>query len=265
MDRWGAARARALGPMVIAAVDQCLPTQERVVHDRLVLRLLPRGARLAVGACRVGAVRAWAVRAGERRAPGVWAAALCRRRFGDDVVARAVAEGIGQVVVLGAGLDTRACRLVVPAGVPAFEVDGPGAVVRKRLRLKRALGRVPVGLRLVAVGADARSLAAGLEAAGYRSDRSALFVWEGAARRPGRAGAVLGVLESAAPGSGLVLWGGPGAEAGRVGAVLAGSGWCERERLRGPGYAERYLRAAGREGLAVRSAEWSLYAVKRAR
>ncbi|WP_017625384.1 class I SAM-dependent methyltransferase [Nocardiopsis chromatogenes] len=300
MARRQPAGPAALAPTVICAIDQYLPTQERVVHDRLALRVLPPAARLAVRACRCAPVRALAERACERRAPGLWAGTLCRRRYGDEKVAQAVAEGIGQVVVLGAGLDTRACRLVVPAGVPAFEVDLPGGAVRKRLRLKRALGRVPVGLRLVAVDAEAPSLAAALDAAGYSPGRTALFVWEpsgrGALRDAAEAQvrAVLGALSAAAPGSRLLFTyplrqdrrradrGGetapeaseasrprrragpePGLPAGRVGALLGEYGWRVCEQAAGPGLAERYLRAAGREGVQVPQGEASVYAVKR--
>ena len=46
-----------------------------------------------------------------------------RVRWFDDRVRAAVAGGCGQVVVLGAGLDTRAWRLDLPAGLAWFDID----------------------------------------------------------------------------------------------------------------------------------------------
>jgi len=78
----------------------------------------------------VDAARAfWSVgrdTSGERRQVGaliVWI--RVRTRFLDDVVTDACADGCRQVVVLGAGLDARAFRLALPAGVQWFELDLP--------------------------------------------------------------------------------------------------------------------------------------------
>jgi len=49
-----------------------------------------------------------------------------RTRFFDDEAQAACAAGIRQLVLLGAGLDSRAFRLDWPPGVRLFEVDLPG-------------------------------------------------------------------------------------------------------------------------------------------
>src|SRR4051795_841436 len=55
-----------------------------------------------------------------------------RTRFFDDYLRRAVADGCGQVVVLGAGLDTRAFRIDWPAGLGWFGIAlSPGAAVKE--------------------------------------------------------------------------------------------------------------------------------------
>ena len=46
-----------------------------------------------------------------------------RTRFLDELVERAVAEGIRQVVIVGAGLDARAYRLALPRDLTVFEID----------------------------------------------------------------------------------------------------------------------------------------------
>ncbi len=46
-----------------------------------------------------------------------------RTRFLDELVERAVADGIRQVVIVGAGLDARAYRLALPRDLTVFEID----------------------------------------------------------------------------------------------------------------------------------------------
>jgi methyltransferase (TIGR00027 family) len=80
------------------------------------------------------------------------ASILARARFIEDLVAEQAARGVGQYVILGAGLDTFAqrrpdvaCRLLV------FEVDRPGPQAWKRQRLIELGMGIPSFLRLVPV------------------------------------------------------------------------------------------------------------------
>ncbi len=52
-----------------------------------------------------------------------WSHAVIRTRFFDDYLLDPTGQGIRQVVLLAAGLDTRAYRLVWPASVRLFELD----------------------------------------------------------------------------------------------------------------------------------------------
>lgn len=62
-----------------------------------------------------------------------------RTRFLDDSVRSAVADGAKQLLILGAGFDTRPERLRdILAGVRVFEVDLPSAQAAKRAALQRA-------------------------------------------------------------------------------------------------------------------------------
>jgi methyltransferase (TIGR00027 family) len=94
---------------------------------------------------------------------------VVRTRFYDEYLRAAVAAGCGQVVLLAAGLDTRAFRLDWPAGVRLFELDLPELLDFKEGVLD-ARGAVPRCARTL-VGVDlredwpARLTAAGLDPA----------------------------------------------------------------------------------------------------
>src|SRR5271157_2024662 len=58
-----------------------------------------------------------------------------RTRFAEDALAAAVARGVRQLVVLGAGLDTFAYRNPFGEQLHVFEVDHPATQAWKRERL----------------------------------------------------------------------------------------------------------------------------------
>jgi methyltransferase (TIGR00027 family) len=75
-----------------------------------------------------------------------------RTRFFDDFLERAVKEsGARQVVLLAAGLDTRAYRLDWPEGTRLFELDRPEVIAAKQDVLDRASARARCDRRVLGV------------------------------------------------------------------------------------------------------------------
>ena len=103
-----------------------------------------------------------------------------RSRFAEDELSTAVAAGVRQYVVLGAGLDTFACRNPhAPQGLRVFEVDHPATQTWKRERLAAAGIEVPPSATFVAVDFERHSLAERLVAAGFQTAEPAFFSWLG--------------------------------------------------------------------------------------
>jgi methyltransferase (TIGR00027 family) len=99
---------------------------------------------------------------------------VIRTRFLDDLVRQAAASGVRQVVLLGAGLDSRAFRLEWPQGTRLFEVDTAAPLDFKAtvLRRERAVARCERSTVAVDLRED---WPAALAAAGH--DPSAPTVW----------------------------------------------------------------------------------------
>ncbi|MEB3065365.1 class I SAM-dependent methyltransferase [[Mycobacterium] zoologicum] len=74
-----------------------------------------------------------------------------RTRYFDDFFARAVAAGVRQVVILAAGLDSRAYRLDWPDGTKIFELDQPQVLAYKSYVLSQRGIRAGAERRDVAV------------------------------------------------------------------------------------------------------------------
>lgn len=171
-----AAAHTAFGPMVIAAIEQREPPGRRLVDDDMAAVFLPRSLRALVTATRWTPVRRGLIAALDRPAAGMWANMACRKRYADDNLFAAL-DRIDAVVVLGAGLDTRGCRLARGSDIPVFEVDQPVNIARKHAVLSRVFGVPPV--HLVPVDFEHDDLMATLAEHGYRRDARTFFIWEG--------------------------------------------------------------------------------------
>jgi methyltransferase (TIGR00027 family) len=88
----------------------------------------------------------------EQRRPDLLVTMTLRTRFFDDWLRRVAAGEAGrQVVLVAAGLDTRAFRLDWPAGATLFELDRPEVLDDKERVLRAAGARARVGRRRVDV------------------------------------------------------------------------------------------------------------------
>ncbi|MGA7695202.1 MAG: class I SAM-dependent methyltransferase [Candidatus Sulfotelmatobacter sp.] len=101
-----------------------------------------------------------------------------RSRFAEDELALAVAQGVRQYVVLGAGLDTFAYRNP-HSGLRVFEVDHPATQAWKRERLEAAGIAIPTSLTFVPIDFERQTLADGLGQSGFNGNAAAFFSWLG--------------------------------------------------------------------------------------
>lgn len=101
-----------------------------------------------------------------------------RTRIAEDALA-AVQNGVRQLVVLGAGLDTYAYRAPPSDDLRIFEVDHPLTQAWKRERLADAAIATPATLRFVPVDFEHEALADGLAAAGFDPAQQTFFSWLG--------------------------------------------------------------------------------------
>lgn len=137
------------------------------------------------------------------------ASILARARFVEDFVAEQSARGVGQYVLLGAGLDTFAQRRTdLTSRLVVFEIDRPGPQAWKRQRLLELGYGLPPFLRLVPVDFEAgEAWAEKLDAAGFDSRRPAVLASTGVSMYLTREAnqATLRRVAGFAPGSTLVL------------------------------------------------------------
>lgn len=101
-----------------------------------------------------------------------------RTRVIDDAVNQAMARGVRQLVVLGAGLDARAYRMPQLSETVVFEVDHP-STQRMKQRKASALPVLAREVRYVACDFERQALADVLRDAGFDTSQPTVWIWEG--------------------------------------------------------------------------------------
>jgi len=102
-----------------------------------------------------------------------------RSRIAEDALSKAVGQGVRQVVILGAGLDTFALRNPHAARISVFEVDHPVTQAWKRQRLVEAELTPPPWLTFVPVDFEQDDLRRKLSGNGFEPTSAAFFTWLG--------------------------------------------------------------------------------------
>ncbi|MBN1669328.1 MAG: SAM-dependent methyltransferase [Anaerolineales bacterium] len=136
--------------------------------------------------------------------PGMNEYLIARTAFFDGLFLEALQNGTPQIVLLGAGYDSRAYRFAGEnRGSCVFELDAAPTQRRKVQCLKAARIDVPEQVTFVPVNFNQEVLGEVLAQAGYRSDAKALFLWEGVSYylEPAAVDATLAFISQAAPGS----------------------------------------------------------------
>jgi len=156
----------------VRAEESELPPEARLFVDPFA-RLFAGGLERGDGADQFGAV------------PFLREAIRVRTKFIDDFVRRGTADGIRQIVILGAGFDCRALRLeeIATTGSWVYEVDFAEQLATKRAVLDTAAVPIPKFVRFVPCDFTADNfeslLSVGLAGEGFSAGALTLFTWEG--------------------------------------------------------------------------------------
>ena len=117
----------------------------------------------------------------ETMMPGVNGALMTRVRFFDDTLENMLEQGLEQLVLLGAGFDTRAHRFeaVREKGVRVFELDHPPTQNYKKMKVEEIFGGLPPYISYIPLDLIGDDLASSLTGAGYDPGLKTLFILEG--------------------------------------------------------------------------------------
>ena len=162
------------------AVESMRPENERICHDPYAIRFLsPETSRFLEMIANGSSMAKAKMEEMNRLFPGTQNSIVARVRYIDDIVEESIDDGIEQLVILGAGYDTRAHRIKRLEKIKVFEVDHPSTQAVKIEKVKEIFGSLPAHVRYVPVDIGSEDLCQRFTENGYDRSQRTLFTMEG--------------------------------------------------------------------------------------
>jgi len=162
----------AAGIALVRAIESEKPAEERICFDPYAHQFIPAWMYHIFG---------FFIKSGyaERRGPGVNGFLAVRDRYIDDALIRFLEDSLEQLVILGAGYDSRPYRFDLSGFLKTFEVDHPTTQADKLKKIQAIFGKIPEHVSYVAIDFNTHTLQERLLAAGYDPQMKTLFIWQG--------------------------------------------------------------------------------------
>lgn len=179
---------------------------------------------------------------------------MIRTRYTEDRLDEAVKSGLGQYVIVGAGMDSFCLRRPeLRTALTIFEIDHPATQAQKLQRFSAAGLEVPHNVTYLAADLERSTIAETLRGSRFDPERSAFFSWLGVSPYLSEAAnvrAIQSMAECTAPNGELVFnyLSANAAAAGPTGVVISRSNEPILSRLE-PGSVGAHLRQAGFDAL----------------
>lgn len=156
----------------VRALESLKPEDERICYDPYAYRFLSQQYLMFM--------KMAALDPSKTPFPGLHNSLSARVRYFDDFVKRFIDEGLEQLVVLGAGYDTRAYRIEgLRNKVRVFEIDHPGTQSVKIKKIKEIFGSLPDHVEYVSVDFETEDFGQQLLEHGYNRSQKTVFIIEG--------------------------------------------------------------------------------------
>lgn len=173
----GPGSVTAMGVLLIRHSESRRPESERICYDPYAIYFI-NSEILEWAAKNPEEVKTMQEQR-ERFLPGLDNTTRARVRYFDDFLKRSIEEGLGQLVILGAGYDTRDIRIEGAMKINVFEVDHPATQAVKVEKIKKIFGSLPDHVVYVPADLVIDDLGQRLLEKGYDVSKKTLFLMEG--------------------------------------------------------------------------------------
>jgi len=158
------------------AMESLKPKNERVCYDPLAKDFLsPRFFLID----RSSMARKFGFWYSDWKSPGIPGLVVIRTRYVYEYLMSCLQDGIDQLVIMGAGYDSRPYRFEELKSKMVFEVDYPATQEAKIKKVKRIFGSLPEHVVYVPIDFQKETLEKKLTENGYDRKRKTVFIWEG--------------------------------------------------------------------------------------
>ncbi|BBB93490.1 class I SAM-dependent methyltransferase [Methylomusa anaerophila] len=166
----------AFNVAAIRLIEQYQPKDLRLFTDPVIKNLFNWPNRFLLG---FKIIRDWLIRFSDKQTKGIYGSNICRTRYIDDSLQSAIENGIEQVVILGAGLDTRPYRILGRDQIKFFEVDMPSVQDYKKKKVESYLGSLPDNVVFIPIDFNSQTLDEVFAGKGLDFSKPVVFIWEG--------------------------------------------------------------------------------------
>jgi methyltransferase (TIGR00027 family) len=162
---------------VIRATETEKPKNEQLCHDPFAESFIGAPKRF-IGM--FPPLRKLALLYLEKKHPFILDCIPARTRYIDEYVSERLDDDIQQLIILGAGYDSRAYRIEkLRDKVTVFEVDHPTTQELKIKKLKKIFDPLPGNVIYVPIDFNKEKLQQRMFESGYDQNKKSLFIWEG--------------------------------------------------------------------------------------
>lgn len=116
---------------------------ERLFSDPYAIHFIDFKLRLAVHLSHYPFFKKYINNIINKKIPGALSSGIARTKYIDSLLENSISKGVKQVVILGAGFDTRAVRLDFLKSIPVIEIDHPNTSNFKAEIYKKRIGKIP--------------------------------------------------------------------------------------------------------------------------
>ncbi len=176
MKKWRAS-STARDIALFRSFESMKPENERMCYDPFAKNFLDKFYRLII---KNKILTKIAISFFDRNFPNTHGTIAIRVRFIDDYLKTCIDNKIEQLVIMGAGFDTRAYRLnELNEKIKIFEIDHPATQKTKKEKIRNIFGTIPSNVIYVPVDFNNEKPGKRLIESGYYRNLKTLFIWEG--------------------------------------------------------------------------------------
>jgi methyltransferase (TIGR00027 family) len=161
------------------AIESVRSKQDRLFYDPFALNFLDTRLKMVVRISSLPLAKDITSKLIERQAPGAFSSGVARTRYIDDLLQKTINEGVKQVIILGAGFDTRSLRLDFLKNIQVIEIDHPDTAQFKIEKIKSFMGHLPLNVKYYQIDFNHESLNDLALKNNLDLDIPTTFIWEG--------------------------------------------------------------------------------------
>jgi methyltransferase (TIGR00027 family) len=161
------------------AIETNQPKEKRLFKDDLAINFLDSYLKNSVKITTLPIVGELLINFIQRKGLGALSSSIARTKYIDDLLKQSIDNGVKQVIILGAGFDTRSIRLDFMQNISVIEIDHPDTSKFKIKKLKTSLKQLPTNTQYLQLDFNKQTLADFAVEQNLNFSIPTTIIWEG--------------------------------------------------------------------------------------